>query len=655
MVVLRLPYGSRFFRNFSHHHRGQRIFQTARNGCTRFRGKHASSKFAQVTAELASENVSQRNFDGQISLESCVGKVREAFCLESLRESVALKEVVVKGVGRDMGMPITWENTWKSDGSFLFKLEGEHFSSQWGSADKTSSWEVDHTGLPKTHELDDNETTLLITWISTGQWLFPEVYDRLCVKLASQEDTEAFAENDASKGETGGSRKTKPEVGGESKQADEKLVCLEVMLKGGKVQVFVEIGPTTWLPVSIKQKVAGDLETWSFSSWTSAGQEPDWLLFPDRVDHIAASGGNHYFKATECSVVEEGDPSRFEGPEHMLLPSDTRFDASEDCTVKAWMTSGGHVLVRPKINGREVGYMILDTGASGFVIEANAAKELGLSSFGEVFVSGMAGKIRSQYRVADTFQLGPVTMDKPMFMEMPVLGLVKGKPRPLIGIIGYDLFRRAVVEMKSLELVEENSKEEEEEMLFGEAQPPPNFRVSLHDVRNYPVQGDVIPWQPLRMIAGLPHVDAKFSIGDYEIHNGMFMVDTGAGGAGVMFLSRAADDDGLQASLTKACKDKIYMNGVGGQAAQLVNGGKMDWFELSGRKHFNVMFLYIQSSHIDITVYSYGVICMLILARCQLILDYAHQRVAFVPLSETELDALEKHTLSSGVRSTSSK
>ena len=58
------------------------------------------------------------------------------------------------------------------------------------------------------------------------------------------------------------------------------------------------------------------------------------LLYPEQVDHIAANGGRHHFIAKTCSVVEESDPTQFTGPEYVVLPSDTRFDPSQDSTVK---------------------------------------------------------------------------------------------------------------------------------------------------------------------------------------------------------------------------------------------------------------------------------------------------------------------------------
>lgn len=49
--------------------------------------------------------------------------------------------------------------------------------------------------------------------------------------------------------------------------------------------------------------------------------------------------------------------------------------------------------MQPVINNESVGYMILDTGASGFVLEKNVADMLGLASFGELYVSGLAHKV----------------------------------------------------------------------------------------------------------------------------------------------------------------------------------------------------------------------------------------------------------------------
>ena len=55
-------------------------------------------------------------------------------------------------------------------------------------------------------------------------------------------------------------------------------------------------------------------------------------------------------------------------PEPPLTPPDTQFDPQVPPDVQAWHTRSGHVLVLPKIDGKEIGYMMLDTG-SGWILE----------------------------------------------------------------------------------------------------------------------------------------------------------------------------------------------------------------------------------------------------------------------------------------------
>lgn len=50
-------------------------------------------------------------------------------------------------------------------------------------------------------------------------------------------------------------------------------------------------------------------------------------------------------------------------PDPPLTPPDTQFDPRAPPAVQAWHTRSGHVLVLPKIDGKEIGYMMLDTGS----------------------------------------------------------------------------------------------------------------------------------------------------------------------------------------------------------------------------------------------------------------------------------------------------
>ena len=116
-----------------------------------------------------------------------------------------------------------------------------------------------------------------------------------------------------------------------------------------------------------------------------------------------------------------------------------------------FLSRSNHLLVRPSIDGEPIdGMMILDSGASGYVITRELADELELEAFGELYVSGVTQKVRSQFRRSRTLSLGGVTQEHPLFMELPLDGVVNGAPDRVVGILGYDIFRRVVVEVPAL-------------------------------------------------------------------------------------------------------------------------------------------------------------------------------------------------------------
>lgn len=83
-------------------------------------------------------------------------------------------------------------------------------------------------------------------------------------------------------------------------------------------------------------------------------------------------------------------------------------------------------------------------------------------------------------------------------MEMKMPGLTTGPVGPVIGILGYDVFRRAVVEMRS---VEEDSQPSPEPV----EQPTPNYIVSLYDIDQFykmPLASN-LDWMKLHMVLKL--------------------------------------------------------------------------------------------------------------------------------------------------------
>ena len=98
----------------------------------------------------------------------------------------------------------------------------------------------------------------------------------------------------------------------------------------------------------------------------------------------------------------------------------------------------------------------------------------------------------AHFRQAQSLVLGPLTLKNPQFMEMPVPGLVTGAFTPVVGILGYDVLRRAVVEMQSKDVTTTTPASPSE----------PNFVIKLHDVNSFSQQPAFAnaQWFPLHMV-----------------------------------------------------------------------------------------------------------------------------------------------------------
>ncbi|GLI68595.1 hypothetical protein VaNZ11_013065 [Volvox africanus] len=145
-------------------------------------------------------------------------------------------------------------------------------------------------------------------------------------------------------------------------------------------------------------------------------------------------------------------PTDFGMPLLPPIPGDTRYylQGGKEA-VPLWRSASGHFLVRPTINGQPGGgYFVLDTGASGFVVTPQAAARLGGQSFGETHAASISGKVAARFVRMSSWSLGGLCIQQPVLMVMALDGLVRGTPGEVVGIVGHDLFRRAVVEVPQL-------------------------------------------------------------------------------------------------------------------------------------------------------------------------------------------------------------
>ena len=91
------------------------------------------------------------------------------------------------------------------------------------------------------------------------------------------------------------------------------------------------------------------------------------------------SGGQDSFTATSASTSMAPKLADFVMPQSPLTPHDTVFDPQAPATVSAWHTRSGHVLVQAKVNGQDIGYMLLDTGMS-YLAHASAEYAANISA-----------------------------------------------------------------------------------------------------------------------------------------------------------------------------------------------------------------------------------------------------------------------------------
>jgi hypothetical protein len=198
-------------------------------------------------------------------------------------------------------------------------------------------------------------------------------------------------------------------------------------------------------------------------------------------------------------------------PDLVLVPNAaTHASAAFDCDMpneipSEWGTHGAFILVHPSINGRDVGWFILDTGASGSTISAGAAAAAGLPAIGKAVLAGptttaTASPVESAVYRCDALRLGPLTLEGLTLTGLDFEHASGTFGRPIAGILGRNLLTSAVVEIDG-----------------------PARAVRLHGADDAP-RSDGAADVPIEMRRGLPHVRASFADG----LDGLFLLDTGA-------------------------------------------------------------------------------------------------------------------------------
>ncbi|GLC51534.1 hypothetical protein PLESTB_000512800 [Pleodorina starrii] len=272
--------------------------------------------------------------------------------------------------------------------------------------------------------------------------------------------------------------------------AADEVVAIGLRVRGRKLRVRVLVRRRDWRLLGFDHRMCADVETWELGEWK---EWAEGVQYPSSALHKASNGGQHAYLTSAgaaqhvaplpllpdaltaaaavatvatAGACRSGPPAASLGAASPSLPPPTDFglpllppipgDTSYSLqggrgAVPLWRAASGHYLVRPSINGQEGGgYFVLDTGASGFVITPQAAARLGGQSFGETHAASISGKVAARFVRLGSWGLGGVSIRQPVLMVMDLEGLVRGAPGEVVGIVGHDLFRRAVVEVPQL-------------------------------------------------------------------------------------------------------------------------------------------------------------------------------------------------------------
>ena len=277
----------------------------------------------------------------------------------------------------------------------------------------------------------------------------------------------------------------------------------------------------------------------------------------------------------------------------------SRFDPSHSPVVPLLRTNDS-LLVRPLINGQDIGWFILDTGASGLTITQDGAEKAALKP---IAVTSVQGKLPTILYQGESLKVGQLTLLGPRFagLDMPWSKFYFGEK--VRGICGWDIFANSIVEIDTRD-----------------------HAVLVHAPDQLNI--DEALWRPMKVVASRPHVIAQFETEEGTLGEGEFLLDTGFSGS-VWLFPQIAGDLAL-AEQSHGRKRKLVMV----DATAHVRKIDLRWFEFAGRtnREFSALISAGQARTRQEASKLAGMIGLESLDDARLIIDYPGERIALLSL-----------------------
>lgn len=473
----------------------------------------------------------------------------------ALRPFEAGPLVQLSGTTEEHGLPASFRWIFDRRGFFRRDLRGT-FRGSVGYGGKGLR-AVEGHGPPFSPELFEEERWKTVAWVLAGAWALEEGPFEIALDPRETDDA----------------------------------IRLHLRLSEGLLRATLSLDPESAFPTELRFDEAFGGESLILEDWRE--ENGAWLpwavvwrdgLGREVVEEAQAAGP---WTRAEPPWEPVADPRR-----------DWAFRPDASAEVEAKRTESGHLFIRPKIDGREVGWFLLDSGLSTSILRASVADELELGSFGETLLMGFGagGPRPTVFRQSHAVEVGPLFVDGLVLTEAADMGLADQLlGEPCAGALGWDVFLRALVEL--------DPREGGVRLLDPEQKAP-----------------DGVAWSPLALHWRVPYLRGRFA-GERE---GWFGLDTGAGELTALFHHGAARSLGL-------------LDEAGGQASEARGASgsfqtkplELAWFELAGQRHAPASVLLSSAEDGEADPYALGFVGAGLLPERRWIFDYSRSRVGF--------------------------
>jgi len=451
------------------------------------------------------------------------------------------RNLILNGTGEASGLETSFLYYFTPDGRF--RIDTDNNLKTIVGFDGKTGWLIDYSGMPYPLQGWALEVEQLIAWFISGYWLDPDSP----VELDLSEDGRITAQ-----------------------------------VPSGVVLATIEIDSVTSIPNKLIWRI--------YDADCNVTLEDFHDGIARRVT-IKRNGEFTDIKDIELHTKSEISDDIFHPIESR--PNDTVFSKEKDDTIEVRRTDYGLFLIRPRVDGKDVGWFTVDTGAGRNVIDTRYTEHLMMDIVGTSTAIGVGGTIDVNYRQCKSIEIGPLEIKNPIFYEID-FGESGVDNRG--GILGYDFFIRCLVE---LDLEED--------------------RITIYepDIRN----NRDVAWQEFIFHDNIPAVYCLIE-GDIK---GLFTIDTGSD-TNVALHKKFVDDHNL---LYDRDVQKVYLGGVGGKIPCFY--GSLEWFELAGHRfeHPEVLFAGGDQGVFTDQVTA-GIIGRGFLSSFRLLIDYPNQSIAFI-------------------------